>query len=126
LYVFLISHTCYEPSNLVLLDLITLIMYGEVYKFSSFSLCSLPQPQVQIFSSSDTLNLISSFARDQVSHISKMTGTCKITVLYILIIKRLLNTFCTNDVCQLFLFVLSLKFRQGIYITITGTFDARK
>jgi len=92
---FLISPMCTAcPAHLILLDLITQIMFGEVYKLQSFSFCSLLQPPTiasclgpslllsTLFSY--TLNPSSSLVmRDQVSHPHKTAG--KISILYILI-----------------------------------------
>jgi hypothetical protein len=73
-----------------------LIIFGETFKLSSSSLCSLLQPLppflVQIFSSApispNTLNLYCSLTvTDQVLHPYETTG--KTTVLYVLILKFL-------------------------------------
>jgi len=81
-YISHLSHACYTPFHLILLDLITLIIlvFGEASKLRRFSLCSPLQPPATSFSLctsillstlfSDTLNLYSSLSvRDQVSHL---------------------------------------------------------
>jgi hypothetical protein len=80
-----LSHSCYMPRPLILLDLITLIIFGEVYKLRSSSLLSLLPPPTtssllgwnNILSTlfSNTLNLFPSLRlRDQVSHPHVTTG----------------------------------------------------
>ena len=87
-----LPHTCYVPTNLILLDFITRIIFGEEYRSQSSSLCSLLDSPVTssllgrniLLSTlfSNTLSLCSSLSvREQVSHSCKTTG--KIIVLYI-------------------------------------------
>jgi hypothetical protein len=86
--------------RLIHLELITLIIFGEVYKLRSSSLCSLLQPPATssllgpniLFSTlfSNTLNLCSSLSvRDQVSHQHPYKTTRKIMDLYISILNFL-------------------------------------
>ena len=80
-------------THLILVDLISLTIFGEQFKSLSFSLCSFHQtpatssllaPNIHLSTLfSITLNLCSSLiVRDKVSHTYKTTG--KSTVLYVL------------------------------------------
>jgi len=80
-----LSHACYISCPLIILNLIALIMFCEVYKLWSSSLCSLlqtPAPSSLLGPNFllctlflDTHNLCSSLSvRDQVSHPYKTTG----------------------------------------------------
>jgi hypothetical protein len=82
------------PTHLILLGLITLIIFHEVYKLSSFLLCILLQLPAtsSLFGTNILLSVLFSYTlslcfslnvRDQVSHPHKATG--KIMVLYTLI-----------------------------------------
>jgi hypothetical protein len=104
LYTSPVHATC--PTHHILLDLVTLIILGEVYKLKSSLLCTLLQPPATsflfgpniLFSSlfSHTLNLCSALSlRDEVSHTYKRTG--KIIVLCILIFKFLEKRWKKED-----------------------------
>jgi hypothetical protein len=91
---FLVFHMCAKRSaHLIVLNLITLVVFGEAYKLWSFSFCRLLQPTANssllgpksLLSTlvSNTFTLCSSLMWDQFSHPYKTTG--KVTVLYILI-----------------------------------------
>ena len=102
--------TCYMPTHLILLDLITRKILGEEYRSLSSSLCSFFYSLVTSYFSgpnillntlfSNTLSLRSSLnVRDQVSHPYKTTG--KIIITYIFIFKFLDSNlenkiFCTE------------------------------
>jgi hypothetical protein len=88
-----LSCPCYMPHQSHFLDLITLIIFGEVYRLQSSSLCSLLRlpassfllgPNILLSTLfSNTLNLWSSLSvRDQISHSYKTTGTIMFFFIY--------------------------------------------
>ena len=79
-------HTCYMPTHLIILNLITQVLYGEVYRSFNYSLCSFLHSHVTssllglniLLNTllSNTLCLHSSLSvRDQVSHPYKTIHT---------------------------------------------------
>ena len=103
-HAFSIPHTYYMPAQLILIDLITRLLFGEVYISLCSSLCGLHHSPVtssllglNIFLSTIFWNNLSlRFSLDvtyQISHPNKTTG--KIIVLYYLIfIRGRADKFC--------------------------------
>jgi len=80
-----LSHACYMPPHLIILDMMSVIVVSEAYKLRSSSLCSLLQtpytssllrPNILLSTLfSNTLSLCPFLSvRDQVSHPYKTTG----------------------------------------------------